>query len=356
VVFADQTGRVAFADLEALEVWDTPDHEYNGGLANADRDDQLWIDHDGLVIVHDLIEWQMPGGEGEGDADFEVGIGTRVLANAESIASWDAGWSGTHLQAPARGAPITLSGQSAIAAIVAIMAAGERHDHSGAFIRRRTDASGRTVMLDDDADALVRLAPDGASLEQLADQVDAASLQVAPNGEWIALEIRIDECLLDAQSECEWLLTKLALWHEGEALRPAAFVGLRLEPLAVTNDGHVLALGVDVSAGPTPDPLPAQQLLWLDADLEILAAVSIENLGFVRELFTLDDGRLVIELHANGEGTLLIADPESGTLAPVPESLDVDHHQVWVGATQETLAFVHFDSEGSRRLIAGALP
>lgn len=332
LAYADTAGRLWLADLEDPMAWGTDDSEYLSGRADEqgrDRDDRLWIDHDGRLMVHDLFYWE-PFEPGEGDADIEVAIGTRVLFAGELVDSWDELHG--HSQAPVRGAPTIVRGGGLLRAYVG----AEVEEHAGEFSGLAADELGRVYSRE--GEAVVRITGAG-ELETLVSAPGLFDLRPSPSGAAIGLRVFTDDCLLDAQGECDRTLSSPRIWREGEGLLAAELPGL-WTLLATTDAGYMVVQGRALAAGPTPEPMPPESLVLLDPELDIVASWPVAGYGFTRQTLELDDGRLILELHDDTAGGLLLVDPEAESLELVPGSVGVDHNQAWLDASGRQLSFL----------------
>ncbi|MCA9701232.1 MAG: hypothetical protein KC431_27165, partial [Myxococcales bacterium] len=349
LAYANEEGQVWIADLEQLQTWLTEDDEFFWSESDPQarqRWDELWIDHDGVFTVHDLIYEDMPP---DVDSTWMVGIGTHLLYGATLLRDY----ADPHgrVQAPMRHAPLILRGGGELSAFAGSLF----NDYPGIYRDLVTDSAGRSLMIDDDKGWLLRLSQTGEVLETLM-SVEAFSMVAAPGGEWAAVQTRADGCLLDGLGECQWTLSAIERWYENESDEGGGGIGMpvgHFELLTVNDAGDVLALGHEFEAGPTPDPLPPDELLLYSDDLTPIASWPTQGYSFVRTRLTLADGRMLIELHDEGVGYLLLADPDAGTIAPVPGSANVEHNGVWLSADQRVLVFEDFDAEGNPRVLAG---
>lgn len=346
VVFADLDGKVHIADLETLELAQLDGLDYaNGPEVAGERDDELWIDHDGLVVVHRSSRWLGSPGSDNESKDL---LGVEVVAITGEFASWaeDAPMFPA-VQAAVRSAPVVLRAFDSVTAI----ADGARHDRAGASPELEFDRLGRGVSIDEDAGELWRVGDDGA-FELLASNVTPIQHQVAPGGEWIAIEHYPCEDPHDDENgpvePCETSSGTLMLWHEGEGLRAPELAGFWWQLLGVNDVGELVVWGV-----PTADPADDHQLLLLDAEFQTLGSYPVID-GYPTVAAVLDDGRFVLDMWGTEDNRVLIADAAQG-ITPVASSEGVVSRSVWVDATQDKLAFLAVETEGLA-LYAGSLP
>lgn len=349
VAYADSEGAVYFGDLEQLETWAVEDDDYRHQrvVDGLYRDDWLSLDHDGRVIAHQLAHWE---GDEDVDADWRVIDGMRVFADGEARANWSGSGSPYDVsQQPRRAAPVLFRAEGGLTAI----ADGQRHDHGGPLGSMDLDARGRASMLNGEGGTLFRTSADASSLDALVELDDGLGVEVSASGEWIVVEHLNPDCVDDPEA-CEGGHTSLSLWHEGEGLSAEQVQGYGWDHVAVTDAGFLVTVA-------TNHDTHTVDLLVFDGQLALHANASVGGPGYVRSVVVLADGRVLVEVYSTvGRGRLFLVDPSAAAgerITVVPEAEAIANQLVFVGASQETLAFaVESEDAGPHRLFAGAMP
>jgi hypothetical protein len=347
--FADSDGRVWLADLDEDALVGSDDLEFEGHEPEG-RDDALWIDHDGVVLIHHAIEWQT---EPDSDASFAIELWARVIdRHGEVILDPGAGL--TARQSPRRGAPVFVFRQGEVlrfdagdpSTVDVDPEFGELAESGELFFTTATD----TVL----------------ALERSAEQPPLTigsfhvpvELEASPDAAALAIEHQSQICIVDEQGDCGRVLMALRVWTREAGLDPRErFSSFPWEVAATLDDGSMLVVGAPVEAeGSTYEgEQPTPRALLLDLDGEIQAELPAGNGDLaIRQSFTIADDRVLFEYQGeSGIGELVLAGVDIGFVSLVA-GVDVALLRSWVNTRADRVAFVS-EQAGADTLWYGGL-
>jgi hypothetical protein len=350
LAFADVEGRVHRVDLDGGAVLASDDLEWVGHEGSK-RDDSLWIDHDGELIVHAAIEWM---GDPDADAEWPIDLWARVIDGEGEILLERASGIAAR-QAARRGAPLFILDDGTIvrfdagapSSVDVELDAAELADSGELFVESST---GTLVVLERD-----ELEP--LSLAQFDTPI---GMQPSSHAEALALAHQTDICIPDALGECERILIALRSWQrELEPSEPLLHSASPVQLEATLDEGSMLVIAAPVTVdGPTyTGEVPPPSLLWLAASGAVLAERSAPNGDLaIRQAFVLPEGRVLAEFQAeSGQGELLLARADTSGFESLAPEQDVALLRAWVAPQAERVAFVS-ESDGGTELWFGALP
>lgn len=350
LAFADQAGRVWLADLDANTQVGSVDLDYRGG-DGGERDDSLWIDHDGEVVLHVAIEWQ---GDPDVDSSWPVELWSRVLdREGETILDEP---TLTLRQAPRRGAPVFVLQQGTIRRLDA-----GAPSSVGSGLESAELAGSGELFYSTDADAVLAVELDlELPLTTIAEFTTPVELQPSSTAAMLGVEHHSEICILDDQGECDRILAALRLWDREAGLAPRVLLSSSPWNLEATlDDGSMLVIGAPVEAeGPTYEgEQPAPRVLWLDREGAIQAELPAGNGSLaIRQTFELTNDRVVFEYQAeSGQGALMLARTSAPGFLSLAPDVDVALLQTWIDARAERAVFVA-EQDGVNTLWFGALP
>lgn len=350
LAFADVEGRVHRVDLDGGSVLASEDLEW-AGSDGSKRDDSLWIDHDGELIVHAAIEWM---GDPDADAEWPIDLWARVIDGEGAIVLERA--SGVAVkQAARRGAPLFILDDGTVVRFDAGAPSSVDVELEGAAL-----AESGELFVETPAGALVLLERDSDEPLELAQFDTPVGLQPSPHAEALALAHHTDICIPDALGECERILVALRGWQrEGEPSEVLLHSAAPLQLEATLDDGSMLVIAAPVSVdGPTyTGEVPPPSLLWLDGSGGVLAQRSAPNGDLaLRQAFVLPGGRVLAEFQGeSGQGELLLVRADTSGFESLAPAQDVALLRAWVAPLAERVAFVS-ESDGGSELWFGALP
>lgn len=347
--FADDDGRVWLADLDTDALVGGDDLEFVGHDGSK-RDDTLWLDHDGELIVHVAIEWQ---GDEDVDSEWPVELWARVL-DRQGATVLDAPSGLAQRQAPRRGAPVFVFQQGEIVRFDA----GAPSSVDVALDSAELAESGELFLTTQADEVLVTESSASEPLTSIGEFPTPVELQPSRSGNSLALEHHSEICIVDDQGECDRILLALRAWSRESGLAPSELLSSSPWNLEATfDDGSMLVVGAPVEAeGPTyMGEQPAPRVLLLDRDGAILAELPAGNGDLaIRQTFTLADDRVLFEYQGeSGVGALMFAQPGG----PVPFTsliaVDVALLQAWVDARAQRVAFVAEQPDGGMLFYGG---
>jgi hypothetical protein len=347
--FADLDGRVWLADLDTGVLVGSEDLEFVGHDGSK-RDDTLWIDHDGELVVHVAIEWQ---GEDDVDSEWPVELWARVLdRKGETVL--DASSSLALRQAPRRGAPVFVFQQGEIVRFDA----GAPSSVDADLDSSKVSESGELFLSTQSEQVLVLDRSPSVPVETIGQFSTPVELQPSPSGTALAIEHHSDICIVDEQGECNRILLALRTWSSESGLDERVLLSSSPWNLEATlDDGSMLVIGAPVEAeGPIYDgEQPVARALLIDREGEIQAELPAGNGDLaIRQVFTLADDRVLFEYQGeSGVGDLLLAGADIGFVSLIA-GVDVALLQTWVDARSQRVAFVA-EQAGSGTLWYGGL-
>jgi hypothetical protein len=349
LTFADIEGRVWLADLDEATLVGSDDHDH-AGFDGSSRDDTLWIDHDGEVVLHAAIEWQ---GDDDSDSDWPVPLWSRVI-DREGGVILDEPTMVMH-QAPRRGAPVFVLQQGEIRRLDA----GAPSSVAGGLEAATLAGSGELFWEHVSGDVLAVELDLEQALIEVGQFTTPVELRPSQEATMLAVEHHSDICILDDLGECDRILLALRLWDREAGLDPRVLLSSSPWNLEATmDDGSMLVVGAPVEAeGPTYDgEQPSPRVLWLDRQGEIRGELPAANGDLaVRQTIRLGDERVLFEYQGeSGQGELMVAKAGAGFVSLVPD-VDVALLQAWVDGRGERVAFVA-EANGGYTLWFGALP
>ncbi|MFV8754761.1 hypothetical protein ACNOYE_29800 [Nannocystaceae bacterium ST9] len=356
LAYADLEGRVWIADLDAGTLVASDDLDWVG-YDGSDRDDSLWIDHDGEVVQHLAIEWQ---GDPDADSEWPVELWSRVL-DREGAVIFDEPEDMALRQAPRRGAPVFVLRQG----VVRRLDAGAPSSVGGGLESAALAGSGElfysSTESDSDTDEILALELDVALPPTAIGQFETHTSMLPSRGAAaLSLTHHSEVCIVDALGECERILIALRRWDREAGLAPHELLSTTPWTVVATLDqGDTLAVGAPVEAeGPIyTGEEPTARVLWLDPEGEIQSELPAANGNLaVRQSFWLDDDRVLFEYQSeSGQGALMLAEAgQAGFVSLAPEA-DVALLQTWIDARAERVVFVA-EQAGATTLWFGALP
>lgn len=347
--FADEDGRVWLADLDADVLVGSEDLEFVGHDGSK-RDDTLWIDHDGELIVHVGIEWQ---GDDDVDSEWPVELWARVLdREGQTVLDAESGFA--QRQAPRRGAPVFVFQQGEIvrfdagtpSSVDVTLDSAELAESGGLFLTTPSD------------DVLVAESTPGEPLTSVGQFDTPVELQPSRSGDDLAIEHQSEICIVDDLGECDRILMALRTWSRESGLASTELLSSSPWNLEATlDDGSMLVVGAPVEAdGPTyMGEQPPPRVLLLDREGVILAELPAGNGDLaIRQTFILAEDRVLFEYQSeSGVGELMLAQT-GGPLITLIAGVDVALLQSWVDARAQRFAVVG-EQAGGNTLYYGAL-
>lgn len=351
LAFADLEGRVHRLDLDSGVSLASEDLDWVG-QDGSKRDDSLWIDHDGELIVHAAIEWM---GDPDVDSEWPIDLWARVIDGEGEIVLERASGVAAR-QAARRGAPLFILDDGTIvrfdagapSSVDVELDAAELADSGELFVESTT---GTLVVLERD------------ELEPLAlAQFDTPiGMQPSSHADALSLAHQTDICILDALAECDRIVIAVRGWQRGVA-EPSAVLVHSSSPVqleATLDDGTMLivAAPVTVEGNVYAGELPPPSLLWIDAAGGVLAERSAPSGDLaIRQTFVLPGDRVLAEFQGeSGQGELLLARAGTGGFVSLAPEQDVALLRAWVAPDAERVAFVS-ESHAGTELWFGALP
>jgi hypothetical protein len=333
--FADSEGRVWLADLDSGELVGSDDQEFVGHDGSK-RDDTLWVDHDGELLVHVAIEWQ---GDSDVDSEWPVELWARVIDRA-GASVLDASSGLALRQAPRRGAPLFVFRQGEILRFDA----GAPSSVDGALDMSELAASGELFFATQTDEVFVAERSVSEPLTSVGQLATPVELQASRDGNQLAIEHHSEICIVDDLGDCNRILLALRAWSRDSGLAPSELLSTSPWDLAATlDDGSMLVVGAPVEAdGPTyTGEQPPPRALLLDRDGAIVAELPAGNGDLaIRQTFTLADGSVLFEYQPeDGIGALVIAQAGVGFLSLIA-GVDIALLQAWVDARAQRVAFV----------------
>lgn len=333
--FADVEGRVWLADLDTGALVGSDAQEF-AGHDGSQRDDTLWVDHDGELIVHVAIEWQ---GDDDVDSEWPVELWSRVLdGEGESVLEATTGL--VPRQTPRRGAPVFVVHQDALVRFDA----GAPSSVDVALASAELSGSGELFLTTPTDEVLVVESSVGEPLTSVGEFLTPVELQPSYSGNSLAIEHQSEICIVDEQGDCNRILMALRGWSRESGLASTELLSSSPWNLEATlDDGSMLVVGSPVQAdGPTyMGEQPPARVLLLDRDGAIQAELPAGNGDLaIRQTFTLADDRVLFEYqHESGTGELMLAETGQPFVSLVV-GVDVGLLQSWVDARAQRVAFV----------------
>jgi hypothetical protein len=346
--FADLESRVWLVDLDTGALVGSEGQEF-AGHDGGKRDDTLWVDHDGELIVHVAIEWQ---GDDDIDSEWPVELWSRVLdRHGESVLEATTGLAPR--QTPRRGAPVFMLYQDELVRFDA----GAPSSVDVAIASAELSESGELFSITPSDEVLVVESSVGEPLTSIGEFVTPVELQPSPGGNNLALEHQSEICIVDEQGDCNRILMALRAWSRESGLAPTELLSSSPWNLEATlDDGSMLVVGSPVQAdGPTyMGEQPPARVLLLDRDGAIQAELPADNGDLaIRQTFTLADDRVLFEYrYGSGIGELMVAETGQPFVTLVVGA-GVALLQSWVDARAQRVAFV--GQAGGNLLWYGAL-
>lgn len=347
--FADDAGRVWLADLDSGALVGSDDLEFVGHDGSK-RDDTLWVDHDGELIVHVAIEWQ---GDDDIDSEWPVELWARVLdRQGETVLDSPSGLA--QRQAARRGAPVFVFQQGQIVRFDA----GAPSSVDVTLDSAALAESGELFLTTPTDEVLVIESAVGEPLTSIGELRTPVELQPSRSGDNLALEHHSEICIVDEQGECDRILLALRTWSRASGLAPSELLSSSPWNLEATlDDGSMLVVGAPVEAdGPTyMGEQPPPRVLLLDRDGAIQAEMPAGNGDLaIRQTFTLSEDRVLFEYQdESGVGALIDAQT-GGPFISLIAGVDVALLRSWVDARAQRVAFVGEQPDGDQ-LYYGAL-
>jgi hypothetical protein len=343
LVYADQDGRVWLADLDGGVQIGGDDLEFVGSDSSSKRDDTLWIDHDGELLVHVAIEWQ---GDDDIDSEWPVELWARALDRRGQTVfeTTDGGFAWQ--QASRRGAPVFVFHDGELWRFDA----GASSSVASGLSRAELAASGELFFATETDELFVAEHSADAPLGSLGQLDVPVELRASRNGTVVAIEHQSDICIVDAQGECEQILLALRRWTRDSGLDDHVLYSTSpWELLATLDDGSMLVIGAPVEVdGPTYDgeqPQPRVMLLSSQGEIEADHPAH-HGAQSVRQTFVLAADRLLFESRNEWDSTsLTIAGDDSFPFLGVGNQTIVPM-QVWVDARGSRFAYAseHVDT------------
>jgi hypothetical protein len=339
--FADGEGRVWLTDLDSSELVGSDDLEFVGHDGSK-RDDTLWVDHDGELLVHVAIEWQ---GDSDVDSEWPVELWARVLDRAGETVL-DAASGLALRQAPRRGAPVFVFQQGEILRFDV----GSPSSVDGTLDSSELAESGELFFATQTDEVFVAERSASEPLTSVGELATPVELQASRSGNQLALEHHSEICIVDDLGECDRILLALRAWSRESGLAPSELLSSSPWNLESTlEDGSMLVVGAPVQAdGPTyTGEQPPPRALWLDREGAIQAELPAGNGDLaIRQTFTLADDRVLFEYQPeSGIGELVFAQTGVGFISLIA-GVDVALLQAWVDMRAQRVAFVGEQSEG----------
>ena len=349
LAFADTDGHVWLADLDNGALVESEDLEHVAHDGSP-RDDTLWIDHDGELVVHVAIEWQ---GDDDADSEWPVELWARVLDRAGTQV-FEASSGLALRQAPRRGAPVFVFRQGEIVRFDA----GAPSSVDASIDMSEVAGSGELFLATPSDEVFVLEREVGEPLTSVGTFGTPVELQPSRGGDQLAVEHHSEICIVDEQSDCDRILLALRRWSREGGLASGELLSTSPWSLEATlDDGSVLVIGAPVEAeGPTyTGEQPTPRVLLLDAEGEILSEMPAANGDLaIRQTFMFEDGRVLFEYQSeSGVGDLVMILPGVGFTSLVA-GIDVALLQTWVDARGQRVAFVGA-LDGVDRLFYGAI-
>lgn len=346
--FADDEGRVWLADLDTDVLVGSDDLEFVGHDGSK-RDDTLWIDHDGELIVHVAIEWQ---GDVDIDSEWPVELWARVLDRAgETVLDASSGLAPR--QARRRGAPVFVFQQGEIVRFDA----GAPSSVDVALDSAELAESGELFVTTQTDEVLVVESTVGEPLTSVGEFGTPVELTPSRSGSNLAIEHQSEICIVDEQGACNRILMALRAWSRESGLAAVELLSSSPWNLEATlDDGSMLVVGAPVeAAGPTyTGEQPPPRVLLLDRDGAIQAELPAGNGDLaIRQTFTLAEDRVLFEYQGeSGIGALVLAQP-GGAFESLIAGVDVALLQSWVDARAQRVAFVGEQAGGGTLYYGG---
>jgi hypothetical protein len=346
--FADGDGRVWLADLDTGVVVGSDDLEFVGHDGSK-RDDTLWIDHDGELIVHVAIEWQ---GDDDVDSEWPIELWARVL-DRQGATVLDAASGLAQRQAPHRGAPVFVFQQGQITRFDA----GAPSSVDVASDSATLAESGELFVTTPTDEVLVVESSVDEPLTSVGGFGTPVELQPSRSGDTLAIEHHSEICIIDARGECDRILLALRAWSRDAGLAPIELLSSSPWNLEATlDDGSMLVVGAPVQAdGPTyMGEQPPPRVLLLDREGAIQAEMPAGNGDLaIRQTFTLADDRVLFEYQSeSGIGSLIHA-ASGGPFSSLVAEADVALLQSWVDVRAQRVAFVGEEPAGDQLWYGG---
>jgi hypothetical protein len=344
LAFADADGRVWLADLDTGALVGSDDLAFVGHDGSK-RDDTLWIDHDGELIIHVAIEWQ---GDDDVDSEWPIELWARVL-DRQGTTVLDASSGLASRQAPHRGAPVFVFQQGEILRFDA----GAPSSVDVALDSAVLAESGELFLTTENDEVLVVESTVDEPLTSIGEFGTPVELTPSRSGNNLALEHQSEICIVDEQGECDRILMALRAWSRESGLASSELLSSSPWNLEATlDDGSMLVVGAPVeAAGPTyMGEQPPPRILLLDREGMIQAELPAGNGDLaIRQTFTLADDRVLFEYQPeSGIGELVLAQTGGSfvSLNPLGMGVDVALLQSWVDARAQRVAFVSEHEDG----------
>lgn len=335
LAYGDVEGRVWRANLDSGEVVGSEDLDFVAHDGSK-RDDTLWIDHDGELVVHVAIEWQ---GDPDADSEWPIELWARVI-DSEGAIEIDSPSSLAVRQSPRRGAPVFVFHDGDIVRYDA----GDPSSIDMTWDSSELAASGELFFTTLDSEVFVSEASSASEPLSVGAFDTPVELQPSRNGGTLAVEHHSDICIVDDLGECDRILLFLRAWSRELGIAPIELLSTSPWNLeAAFDDGSLLVVGAPVQAvGPMYDgEQPAPRALLLDREGTTLAELPAGNGDLaIRQTFPLADDRVLFEYQPeSGVGELILAQTGVGFTTLVA-GVDVALLQSWVDARGQRVAFV----------------